>query len=266
MLRHFAYPHGPELRKEGGSLIRTFYNRFFSKERSFINQIRMITGFTPNDAFLYHLALRHSSLVTSRKFSHQECNERLEFLGDTVLDAVVSEYLFKLYPTQDEGFLTEMRAKIVNRSSLNEICRKIKLDSLIQFNKTRKGQINKSMFGDALEAFIGALYMDMGYLKTKKFIIRKILHDHVDLGEMEETIFNFKSMLLEHVQKEKLDNLAYELVAEKGEGNDKFFRVHVKIGDKVVGSGEGKKKKIAEQNASQDALIKLKVLVPETNS
>ncbi|MBK9447968.1 MAG: ribonuclease III [Bacteroidetes bacterium] len=223
----------------------------------------MITGFTPNDPFLYHLALRHSSLVTTRKFSHQECNERLEFLGDTVLDAVVSEYLFKLYPTQDEGFLTEMRAKIVNRGSLNEICKKIKLDSLIQFNKTRKGQVNKSMFGDALEAFIGAVYMDLGYIKTKKFIIGKILHDHVDLGEMEDTIYNFKSMLLEHVQKEKLENLTYELVAEKGEGNDKFFKIDVKIGEKVIGTGVGKKKKVAEQNASQDALIKLKVLTQE---
>ncbi|MEY3443056.1 MAG: ribonuclease [Bacteroidota bacterium] len=244
-------------------MFRRFYNRFLSKEKSFVAQIRMITGFTPNDPFLYHLALRHSSLVTTRKFSHQECNERLEFLGDTVLDAVVSEYLFKLYPTQDEGFLTEMRAKIVNRGSLNEICKKLKLDSLIQFNKTRKGQVNKSMFGDALEAFIGALYMDLGYIKTKKIIIGKILHDHVDLGEMEDTIYNFKSMLLEHVQKEKLENLTYELVAEKGEGNDKFFKIHVKIGEKVIGSGDGKKKKVAEQNASQDALIKLKVLTPE---
>jgi ribonuclease III len=223
----------------------------------------MITGFTPNDPFLYHLALRHSSLVTSRKYSHQECNERLEFLGDTVLDAVVSEHLFRLYPTQDEGFLTEMRAKIVNRRSLNEICKKIKLDNLIQFNKTRKGQVNKSMFGDALEAFIGALYMDVGYLKTKRFIIKKILYDHIDLGEMEETIYNFKSMLLEYVQKEKLDNLTYELVAEKGEGNDKFFRVQVKFGEKIMGTGEGKKKKIAEQNASQDALLRLKVITQE---
>jgi ribonuclease-3 len=220
----------------------------------------MVTGFSPNDPFLYHLALRHSSLVTSRKFSHQECNERLEFLGDTVLDAVVSEYLFKLYPSQDEGFLTEMRAKIVNRGSLHDICLKIKLDTLIQFNRNRRGQINRSMFGDALEAFIGALYMDVGYLKTKRFIIRKILHDHVNLREMEETIFNFKSMLLEHVQKEKMENLTYELATEKGEGNDRFFTINVKIGGNVVGTGKGKKKKVAEQNASQDALFKLKLL------
>ena len=200
--------------------------------------------------------------MTSRKYSHQECNERLEFLGDTILDSVVSEYLFKVYPTQDEGFLTEMRAKIVNRRSLNDICMKIKLDSLIKFNTSRKGQINKSMYGDALEAFIGALYMDIGYTKTKKFVIRKIMHEHIDLTQMEEVIFNFKSMLLEHVQKEKLDPLSYELASEKGEGNDKFFRINVKIGDEVMGTGEGKKKKVAEQNASQAALLKLQVITP----
>ena len=220
----------------------------------------MITGFTPREPFLYHLALRHSSLVTARKTSHRECNERLEFLGDTVLDAVVSEYLFRIYPTEDEGFLTEMRAKIVNRRSLNEICKKIKLDNLIKFNKTRKGQINKSMYGDALEAFIGAVYMDMGYRYTKKFIVSKIVVEHLNLDEVQDTIYNFKSMLLEYVQKEKLENLVYELVAEKGEGNDKFFKINVKIGSKVMGSGDGKKKKVAEQNASEDALKRLRVI------
>lgn len=222
----------------------------------------MITGFTPREPFLYHLALRHSSLVTTRKFSHMECNERLEFLGDTVLDAVISEYLFKLYPSKSEGFLTEMRAKIVNRRSLNDICKKIKLDALVRFNKTRKGQINKSMYGDALEAFIGAVYMDLGFKKTKKFIIRKIMNDHLDLNVVEEQIFNFKSMLLEYVQKEKLETLVYDLVSERGEGNDKFFKVQVKIGEKTMGTGEGKKKKVAEQNASQDALLRLKVIQP----
>ncbi len=223
----------------------------------------MITGFLPREPFLYHLALRHSSLVTARKASHMECNERLEFLGDTILDAVVSEYLFKIYPTESEGFLTEMRAKIVNRRSLNDICKKIKLDSLVKFNKTRKGQINKSMYGDALEAFIGAVYMDLGFKKTKKFIIRKILLEHIDLSTVQETIYNFKSMLLEHVQKEKLEPLTYELVSERGEGNDKYFKVQVKIGSRVMGTGEGKKKKVAEQNASESALIRLKVLTPE---
>lgn len=231
-----------------------------------MKQVRSITGFLPRGPFLYRLALRHSSLVTTRKYSHMECNERLEFLGDTILDSVVSEYLFKLFPTQPEGFLTEMRAKIVNRRSLNDICKKIKLDNLVQYNTSRKGQVNKSMYGDALEAFIGATYMDRGYKKTRRFIIQKILLEHIDLTQVEDTIINFKSMLLEYVQKEKMDALAYELVNERGEGNDKFFRVQVKIGQKVLGTGEGKKKKVAEQSASQDALLRLKVLVRNNES
>lgn len=226
--------------------------------------MRAITGITPREPFLYRLALKHSSLVTTRKRSAQECNERLEFLGDTVLDSIVSEYLFKLFPTQDEGFLTEMRAKIVNRTSLNEICRKLHIDQFLVYNQSRRGQVNKSMYGDALEAFIGAVYLDLGYRRTQRFVRRRILQTHIDLKTLESRIYNFKSMLLEYVQKEKLDNLCYELVEERGEGNDKHFKVVVKIGREVHGEGEGRKKKIAEQNASQDALINLQVLSPET--
>lgn len=244
-------------------MIRRLYNLFLSKDKEFAKQVRQITGFTPQETFLYHLALRHSSLVTTRKTSARECNERLEFLGDTVLDVVISEHLFKLYPTQDEGFLTEMRAKIVNRRSLNDICRKIKLDNLIQFHQSRKGQVNKSMYGDALEAFIGAVYMDLGFAKTKKFILGRIISEHLDMTEVEEAIYNYKSILLEYVQKEKLEALVYELVQESGDGNNKFFKIHVKIGDRVVGTGDGKKKKVAEQNASENALISLKVITPE---
>ncbi len=231
-----------------------------------MRQVRSITGFLPRGPFLYRLALRHSSLVTTLKFSHMECNERLEFLGDTILDSVVSEYLFKLFPSQPEGFLTEMRAKIVNRRSLNDICKKIKLDSLVQYNTSRKGQVNKSMYGDALEAFIGAAYMDRGYKRTRKFVVQKILSEHIDLTRVEDTIINFKSMLLEHIQKEKMDSLTYELVSERGEGNNKFFRVQVKIGNRVTGIGEGNKKKVAEQSASRDALLRLKVLVRNRES
>jgi ribonuclease-3 len=244
-------------------LIQAWYNLVFSKDREFVKQVRQITGYTPREVFLYRLALRHSSLVTTRKTSARECNERLEFLGDTILDAVISEHLFKLYPTQDEGFLTEMRAKIVNRRSLNEICRKIKLDNLIQFHHSRKGQVNKSMYGDALEAFIGAVYLDLGFGPTKNFVLTRIIGEHLDMTEVEEAIYNYKSMLLEYVQKEKLADLNYELVHESGDGNNKFFKVQVRIGDRILGSGDGKKKKIAEQNASESALITLKVLAPD---
>lgn len=222
--------------------------------------MQKITGFAPREIFLYKLALRHSSLVKSRQTSARECNERLEFLGDTILDSVISDYLFKIYPTKDEGFLTEMRSKIVNRESLNKISRKLDLDTLIQFNKSRKGQVSKYMYGDALEAFIGAIYIDLGFVKTKRFVLRKIIGNHVDLGKTEKAVYNYKSMLLEHVQKEKLDPIVYDLMRENGEGKNKHFVVQVRIGKKVVGKGEGSKKKIAEQKASEDALQKLNVI------
>lgn len=242
--------------------MRGFYNLYLAKEKEFARNIRNITGYAPRELFLYHLAMKHSSLVTTRKRSAQECNERLEFLGDTVLDSVVSEYLFKLYPTQDEGFLTEMRAKIVNRTSLNDICKRLNINSLLRFQQNRKGQVNRSMYGDALEAFIGAIYLDLGYERTKRFIIRRILVPLIDLKQLERRIYNFKSMLLEYVQKEKLASLSYELVEENGEGNDKFFRIQVMIGTEVMGVGDGRKKKVAEQMASQDALVRLRVLDP----
>lgn len=244
-------------------MLKSFINLYFGKEKGFSKQLKNITGYAPREPFLYRLALRHSSLVTARKESARECNERLEFLGDSIIDAVISEHLFKLYPTQDEGFLTEMRAKIVNRQSLNEICLKLKIDQLIQFNNSRRGQVNRSMYGDALEAFVGALYIDVGFERTKKFILRNVLSEHVDLDMLEFTIYNYKSMLLEHVQKEKLETITYDLVEERGDGNNKFFKIQVKIGDKTVGTGTGKKKKVAEQNASEDALLRLKVIVKD---
>ncbi|MCB9231292.1 MAG: ribonuclease III [Bacteroidia bacterium] len=244
-------------------MLKAVYIRYFSKDKEFARQVSMITGFMPREIFLYQLALKHSSLVKSRKTSARECNERLEFLGDTILDSVISEYLFKIYPLEDEGFLTEMRSKIVNRNSLNQICRQLKLDVLIQFNKGRNGQVSKYMYGDALEAFIGAVYLDLGFKRTKRFVLSKIISNHIDLKKTENVVYNYKSILLEYVQKEKLEEIIYEVVAEKGEGKNKFFQVQVRIGEKVYGTGDGSKKKIAEQNASEVALLAMNVINSE---
>lgn len=238
-------------------MFRLIYNRFFSPDKAFVKSIYRITGHYPREIFLYRLALRHSSLVKNRETSAMECNERLEFLGDTILDSIVSEHLFKMYPLEAEGFLTEMRSKIVNRESLNEICRKLKLDKMIQYMHGRKGQVSKYMYGDALEAFVGAVYLDMGYHQTRKFILQKIVSDLIDLKDRESTVYNYKSVLLEHVQKEKLASLVYEVVDEKGEGKHKHFTVQVKIGEEVMGEGQGSKKKSAEQRASKKALINM---------
>jgi len=247
--------------------IRQLYNLQVSKDKQFVHDIKDISGFVPKEVFLYRLALTHSSSIKKSRKSRNArmsvakgCNERLEFLGDSILDSVIAEYLFKIYPTKDEGFLTEMRSKIVNRKSLNEICRKLRIDSLIQHNQS--GTVNESMFGDALEAFIGAVYLDLGYGRTKRFIYNRIIEPHIHLHSVEHQIISYKNKLIEYVQKTKMGMLMFDVIAEKGDGRNKTFRIQARVGQKVLGVGEGKNKKTAEQRASEDALHKLNILAP----
>ncbi len=240
---------------------RQFYNIYISGSRSFSRQIRQISGYTPKETFLYKLALTHSSSIQkarSKVIIAKECNERLEFLGDSILDAVIAEYLFKIYPLKDEGFLTEMRSKIVNRKSLNQICKKLRINELIKHKQNN--QVNESMFGDALEAFIGAVYLDLGYQKVKKFIYLRIIDPHIQLYAVEQQIISYKNKLIEYVQREKIGQLEFELIAEEGEGRNKTFKMRAKVGETELGTGEGKNKKTAEQNAAQDALIQLDLI------
>jgi len=245
--------------------LRQIYNYHLSGDRKLVREITQILGMVPKEVFLYRLALTHSSSLKaadkrgdrSRAIA-QGCNERLEFLGDSILDSVIAEYLFKIYPLKDEGFLTEMRSKIVNRKSLNDICKKLRIDQLISHKQT--GSINESMYGDALEAFIGAIYLDLGYRRCKRFIHRRIIDPHVHLQSVETQIISHKNKLIEHVQKAKMGMLMFEVIDEIGEGRGKVFRIQAKVGQKVLGVGEGKNKKSAEQRASEDALTKLKVI------
>ena len=142
-------------------------------------------------------------------------------MGDSILDAIIADYLFKIYPFKDEGFLTEMRSKIVNRKSLNRICRKLGIDELIVHKQTN--QVNESMYGDALEAFIGAIYLDHGYKYVKHFVYHKIIDPHIQLYAVEQQIISYKNKLIEYVQREKIGQLEFELISEKGEGRNKTF-------------------------------------------
>ena len=241
--------------------IGRFYNIFFAKEKALAKKVYRISGFIPKEIFLYKLALTHSSSIQKAKnktIVAKQCNERLEFLGDSILDAIIADYLFRIYPFKDEGFLTEMRSKIVNRKSLNRICRKLGIDELIIHKQNN--QVNESMYGDALEAFIGAIYMDQGYRRVKHFIYHKIIDPHIQLLVVERQIISYKNKLIEYVQKEKIGQLEFELISEKGEGRNKTFFMRAKVGEKELGTGEGKNKKTAEQNAAQNALITLELI------
>ncbi|MEO6852219.1 MAG: ribonuclease III domain-containing protein, partial [Mucilaginibacter sp.] len=160
--------------------ISRLYKLYLSPNRKYVKLLKNLLGFVPGNLSLYRLAFRHKSVAQNVKKGVKNSNERLEFLGDAVLGSVVAEVLFKQYPYEDEGFLTELRSKIVNRVNLNQLARKLGFEQLIQYdnrmvNSTRQG----SLLGDAFEALIGAVYLDKGYDFTKNFLIDHIIKSHI---------------------------------------------------------------------------------------
>ncbi len=229
-------------------------NSVFSADKHLIKAIKHIFGFYPANINLYKQALRHKSIASEIRNGVKNSNERLEFLGDAVLSSVIADYLFKRFPFKDEGFLTEMRSKLVSRSQLNYICTKIGLDKLIQVNES--GSISGSIRGNAFESFIGAIYIDKGYDFTKKIIVNKIIKYHLNMDEIESKELNFKSRLLEWVQKEKR-TLEYKVVEANDNSHNKLYLVEAVIDDKVTGKGSGYSIKAAEQSAAEDTLNKM---------
>jgi ribonuclease-3 len=171
---------------------------------------------------------------------------------------VIAEYLFKKYPYKDEGFLTELRSKIVSRVSLNDLALKIGLSELVEYDRKSMQNINvrNSIFGNALEAFIGAIFLDKGFKKSKYFIIEKLLRLHIDVDKLQQTEKNFKGRLIEYTQKSGM-NLDFK-VDELAHGKQKIFKVSVIVNKKVFGEAEHTNKKQAEQQASEKAIELLK--------
>ena len=207
---------------------------------------------------IYVEALIHRSyLEENEQFSFS--NERLEFLGDSVLNLVIGEYLFSRFPQEEEGFLTKVRAKMVNRNALSIVAENLNLGELLIISSNVPKSIthnSKSILSDALEALIGAVYLDKGIETCKKFIQIKILEPALKNGDhlIDE---NYKSQLLEYAQANKLDIPVYQIISEEGPHHDKTFIAEVIIGVKVLGEGKGKSKKEAEQNAARIALQKI---------
>jgi ribonuclease-3 len=182
-------------------------------------------------------------------------NERLEFLGDTVLSTVVADHLFRMFPFKDEGFLTEMRSKIVSRAQLNKLSLRLGIDQLI-IHTQEKNNVYRSIKGDAFEAIIGAIYLDKGFEFTRKVLINRVIKNNFDLNELIATDVNFKSKLIEWAQKEK-KTLEFIVVQEVGAGYHKQYVVDVLINNEVVGTGRDYSIKGAEQNAAMKAVEQL---------
>lgn len=230
---------------------------YFSANRKLFLSLKNIFGYYPHNISLYLLAFRHKSVAKELSNGVRVSNERLEYLGDAILGAVVADLLFKKFPYKDEGFLTEMRSKIVSRSQLNNLSKKLGLTRLINSSNDTK-TVCKSMNGDAFEAFIGALYLDKGYQFTRKIIINRIINIHLNLDDLETQIVNYKSKLVEWGQKEK-KSVDFKVVEEIGEGFKKQFLVRIFIEGEVFESGQDFSIKGAEQIASEKAFSKLQL-------
>jgi ribonuclease-3 len=221
--------------------------------------IKSITGYRPRTLSLFKLALVHSS-VAKEKDGFKESNERLEYLGDAILGAVVAAYLFKRFPYKNEGFLTEIRSRIVSRESMDRLCRKMGIDKLIDYDAKRKNATSfKSIYGDAMEAFIGAIYLDRGFTFCQDFIIKDILHTYLDIETIIETDGNYKSKLIEWSQRNN-KFVRFETIEDKNNGHQRQFKVHVMIDDDIISKGNGFSKKIAEQDAARRACEVLEIL------
>lgn len=223
-----------------------------TSEKQLKKSLKNILGFSPGNISLYKQAFLHSSKRETVN------NERLEFLGDAVLGAVVAEHLFKLFPYKDEGFLTQLRSKIVNRQTLQQLAVKLGIDRYLKtgIKETEKGKT--SAYGDAFEALIGAIYLDKGFSTCHRFIIKRIINIHINLEELAITDTDYKSRLQIYSQKNKL-SLEYRLLNEEQKAKDKFYTVQVFIQNEPYVKFEHYSKRMAEQKAAQLTLQQLNI-------
>ncbi|MCX6225179.1 MAG: ribonuclease III [Bacteroidia bacterium] len=214
-----------------------------------------ILGFLPGKVGLYELAFIHKSASLSDSKGNPLNYERLEYLGDAVLGVIIAEFLYRQFPDRNEGFLTKMRSKIVNGDNLSMLTQQMGLSQLLD-NRIQNEQANRHILGDAFEALIGAIYLDKGYRRTRRFVLRRVIRKHIDLIELERNETNFKSQLIEWAQKNRKEITFYTDIEPY---DPTLFISFVGIGDTLFGSGTGASKKEAEQNAALETLKELKV-------
>jgi ribonuclease III len=215
--------------------------------------VRNAFGFSPRDTALYEQALRHSSAAVKIKPGLKNSNERLEFLGDAVLDAIVAHYLYTKYPLLPEGELTKMKSKVVRRENLNMIGYTIRLDEFLQLN-LGKQEMHDSIVGNALEALIGAVYLEQGFQVTREIVLKMLKQHGLDTRVHDDV--DYKSKLHEWGQKYRR-SLQFRVLEHKNEGGASFYRVAVVVDEKEYGVGEGGSKKVAEQKAAKAACEQL---------
>lgn len=212
--------------------------------------ISRITGFKPKEVSLYELAFVHSS-VSLEKNGQRLNYERLEFLGDALLGAIVAHHLYQQFPTREEGFLTSMRSKIVSRKNLNDLALQLGIHKLVKQKQTGATKA-KSINGDVLEALVGAVFLDLGYKACQRFIEQKIFKQLIDLNQLQSSVISHKSELLEWAAKNR-QSLKFRMVAERGKSHAREYEIEVICNGEVMGKAVASSKKKAEEIAASAA-------------
>ena len=230
----------------------------FRKDKELYLSLRQIIGLYPHDISYYKLALMHKSVAQRTEKGRPLNNERLEFLGDAILDAIVGDIVYRHFPGKREGFLTNTRSKIVQRGTLNRLAREMGITSLVHTNGRTQNSHNSYMGGNAFEALVGALYLDRGYDACRKFMEKRILGELINIDKVAYKEVNFKSKLIEWGQKNRVEIVFDMLEQTMDEKNSPVFSFQVLIEGVYGGDGKGFSKKEAQQIASKQTLKRLK--------
>jgi len=230
---------------------------YIVNKQEFVSRLRKIIGFRTTNLRIYEAAFIHRSASFTLPDGQRINNERLEFLGDAVLDTILSDYLFEKFPDANEGFMTKIRSRIVNKEILNQLAISMGIDKILVSNVSSNNS-TRNLYGDALEALIGALFVDKGFKKTKNLFIKRVFNKYLDLGQIVDTDTDYKSLVFEWIQKHKT-NLTFEYKEEYDFKLKKsVFSATLIINKEEFGTGQGASKKEAEQEAACKAWVKLK--------
>lgn len=239
--------------------IKNIFSSRTDKDGEFFNSLKKILGFKPKDLSIYETAFTHRSTNEKDGNGQPQNYERLEFMGDAILGAVIAAHLFKKVPDGNEGYLTKMRSKVVSREHLNELGRDLQL---VKFLKTTipKQQFSGNIYGNVFEALVGAIYLDRGFKYCEKFIQKRVIKPYVDIKKLEGKVISYKSLFIEWCQKHK-KQFNFEIYEDTGKDQLKHFAVRLKLNDEVVAKARATSKKKAEERAAKRAFYKLKIKV-----
>lgn len=233
--------------------IRNIFSKSKKNKGQFYTTISKIIGYKPKTLKHFKTAFTHRSMNIKNSKGNVINYERLEFLGDAMLSAVIAHHLYIEVPSGDEGYLTKMRSKIVSREHLNQLGRDLKLIQLVE-SKIPKGQFGDNIHGNLFESLVGAIYLDGNYKACEKFIYKRVITPFVDIEQLEGKVISYKSLLIEWCQKEK-KTFNYNVYEDTGNDNIRHFSVKLSIDEKIVAKGRATSKKKAEEKASKRAFF-----------